>query len=92
MLDAQRREFDAQKRLQLGYEIQRYLLGVGNTSPGSTLPPAVHARLDYAAPGGGGISWPYLKHRTSFPWFGSAYLASCVWIDKSDPSYSGRPA
>ncbi len=87
MLDAQRREFDIDARKQLGYDIQRYLLGVTNQEA-----PAAHVRLDYATPGGGSISWPYLKNRVSFPWFGSSYWSANVWIDQNDPSYSGRPS
>ncbi|HET9476320.1 MAG TPA: ABC transporter substrate-binding protein, partial [Dehalococcoidia bacterium] len=86
MLDDQRREFDIEKRKALGYDIQRYLLGI--TNPES---PVAHARLDYAAPGGGTISWPYLKNRVTFPWFGNSQWTANVWIDQDDPSYSGRP-
>ncbi len=90
MLDDQRREFNIDKRKQLGYDIQRYLLGVGNTNPGSTFPPAVHARLDYIAPYAAFIYWPYLKNPVDFPWFGNTYWFANAWIDKSDPSYQGR--
>jgi ABC-type transport system substrate-binding protein len=86
MLDAQRREFDVDARRQIGYDIQRYLLGV--TDPAAK---AAHSRLDYATPGGGSISWPYLKNRLSYPWFGNSYWTASVWIDKNDASFSGRP-
>jgi ABC-type transport system substrate-binding protein len=86
MLDAQRREFDIDARRAIGYDIQRYLLGL--TDPVAT---AAHVRLDYATPGGGSISWPYLKNRVSYPWFGNSQWSSNVWIDQNDPSYSGRP-
>ncbi len=86
MLDDQRREFDGEKRKQLGYDIQRYLLGVTNPEA-----PAANVRVDYAAPGGGSISWPYLKNRVTFPWFGNSQWTANVWIDQNDPSYSGRP-
>jgi hypothetical protein len=85
MLDDQRREFDIEKRKELGYQIQRYLLGVTNPEA-----PAAHNRIDYAAPGGGSISWPYLKNRITFPWFGNSQWTANVWIDQNDPSYSGR--
>ena len=91
MLDAQRREFDNDKRRQIGYDIQHYLLGVGNTSPGSTFPPAVHARLDYIAPNLAFINWPYLKNRVNFPWFGSNHWSAEIWMDRNDPSFGGRP-
>lgn len=85
MLDAQRAEFDFDKRQQLGYDIQRYLLGVTNKEA-----PAAHVRPNYAAPGGGAISWPYYKNRVSFPWFGNSYWGANIWLDKNDPSYQGR--
>lgn len=87
LLDAQRREFDVDKRRDLGYQIQRYILGVTKKDAPGTL-----CRIEYAAPGGGSISWPYLKNRTSWPWFGNQYWAANIWIDKNDPSYSGRPS
>jgi len=85
MLEDQRREFDASKRRALGYDIQKYLLG--ETKQDS---PAALVRIEYAAPGGGSISWPYLKNRTSFPWFGNSYWNAEYWLDKSEPSYRGR--
>jgi len=86
LLDAQRREFDFDKRRQIGYDIQRYLLGVTNPEA-----PAAHVRIDYAAPGGGSIAWTYLKNRVTFPWFGNSQWLANVWIDKNDRTYSGRP-
>ena len=86
LLDDQRREFDIERRRQLGYQIQRHLLGVTNPEA-----PAAHARVDYAAPGGGGIAWPYLQNRVGFPWFGNSYWNANLWIDQSDDSYRGRP-
>ena len=86
LLDDQRAEFDPARRLQLGYDIQKYLLGETDPMADGAL-----CRLDYAAPGGGGISWNYYKNRTSWPWFGNQYWAAQTWFDKTDPSYSGRP-
>ena len=88
MLEAQRREFDIDARKVLGDQIQRYLLG----REGDGMQPGAHARIDYATPYTATISWPYLKNRTAFPWFGNSYWSANVWIDKSDPSYSGRPS
>ena len=85
LLDDQRQEFDPDRRLDLGYQIQRYVLGI--TDPES---PAANARIDYASPGGGTIAWPYVKNRTGWPWFGNNYWTAEVWFDKSDPSYQGR--
>ncbi len=87
LLDRQRTEFDIETRRQTGYEIQRYLMGI--TDPEA---PAANLRLDYATPGGGGVSWPYFKNRTSWPWFGNQYWVSQAWFDKNDPSFQGRPS
>lgn len=86
LLDNQRREFDNEARKQIGYDIQRYLLGV--TDPEAL---GAHNRIDYACPGGGGIAWPYIKNRSSWPWFGNQYWVAQTWFDKSDPSFDGRP-
>jgi peptide/nickel transport system substrate-binding protein len=86
LLDAQRAEFDFDTRLDLGYQIQRYLLGLTNPEAD-----AAHVRPNYAAPGGGTISWPYFKNRVSFPWFGNSYWNANIWLDQIDPSYQGRP-
>jgi len=85
MLEDQRREFNVDKRRALGYDIQRYLLGETKQDA-----PAALTRLEYAAPGGGTISWPYMKNRSSFPWFGNSYWGAEVWLDQSDPTYQGR--
>ncbi len=86
LLDAQRREFDADRRRELGYEIQRYLLGVKGDKP------ACYARLDYAAFITSGVSWPYYKNRVTFPMiFGNSQWYANVWLDRDDPSYEGRP-
>jgi hypothetical protein len=86
LLDDQRKEFDIEKRKQIGYDIQRYLLGITKKDA-----PAANLRLDYACPGGGGITWPYFKNRTGWPWFGNQYWACEVWFDKNDPSFADRP-
>lgn len=85
LLDAQRAEFNFERRLDLGYQIQRRLLGI--EAPDA---PAAHVRPTYAAPGGGTISWPYYKNRSSFPWFGNSHWNANIWMDKNDPSYEGR--
>jgi peptide/nickel transport system substrate-binding protein len=87
LLDAQRREFDYEKRRELGYQIQRYLLGL----EGDGLQRGAHARSDYATPRTASVSWPYFKNRVTFPWFGSSYWSANVWLDKNDESYRGRP-
>ncbi len=86
LLDAQRREFNAERRRQLGYDIQRHLLGVKGDKP------SAYARLDYAAFITSGVSWPYLKNRVTFPMiFGNSHWNANVWLDRDDPSYEGRP-
>ncbi len=87
LLDAQRKEFDYQKRLQLGYQIQRYMLGL----QGDGLQKGAHARIDYAAPFLSAVSWPYYKNRVAFPWFGSSYWFAETWLDQKDASLRGRP-
>ena len=85
LLEAQRSEFDEDARLQIGYDLQRYVLG--DTNPEA---PGAHCRIDYASPGGGTIAWPYVKNRTGWPWFGNNYWTAELWFDKNDPSFAGR--
>jgi len=88
LLDAQRREFDIDKRRQLGYQIQRYLLGL----EGEGMQKGAHARVDYATPYLAIVTWPYVKNSVFFPWFGNSYWTSNVWLNKNDPTFRGRPA
>jgi peptide/nickel transport system substrate-binding protein len=88
LLDAQRKEFDYERRRELGYQIQRYILG----QEGDGMQPGAHARVDYATPYLAIVTWPYVKNSVFFPWFGSSYWSSNVWLDKNDESYRGRPA
>ena len=88
MLDAQRAQFNIDERRKLGYQIQRYLLGL----EGNGLQKGAHARVDYIAPYLSSVSWPYFKNRVAFPWFGSSYWQSNVWLNKNDASFHGRPA
>jgi len=80
LLDAQRAEFDFQKRQQLGYEIQRYLLD------------KVVARLDWVAFTERTTMWPYRRNHKHEPWMGLTYRWANEWLDKTDPTYQGRPA
>ncbi len=88
LLDAQRREFDIEKRRQLGYQIQRYILGL----EGEGMQKGAHARVDYATPYLAIVTWPYVKNSVFFPWFGNSYWTSNVWLNKNDPTFHGRPA
>ena len=76
---------DVERRKQLGYEIQRYILGQPNKEA-----PGALCRLDYVAPAGGYIIWPYVKNATTWPWFGNSYWLSQVWLDKSNAEFHGR--
>ena len=93
LLDAQRREFDEEKRREIGFQIQRYLLGVKPDGSGPLdLRPntAAFARLDYATLIGASVSWPYYKNRYTFPWFGNNHWMANYWLDRSDPSFGSR--
>jgi len=96
LLDAQRREFDEDARREIGYQIQRMILGMkpDGSGPAENLAPtsAAHARLDYATLVTAGVSWPYYRNRTGWPWFGNNHWGANQWLDKDDPSYSGRQA
>ncbi|MBI1885769.1 MAG: hypothetical protein HYS09_05590 [Chloroflexi bacterium] len=90
LLDAQRAEFNLEKRQQLGYRIQRYILGVDKF--GNFIDkPGILARVDYASLITADLSWPYYKNRTTWPWFGNNHWLANVWLDKSDPTFQGRP-
>jgi peptide/nickel transport system substrate-binding protein len=88
LLDKQRAEFDYEARREIGYEIQRYILGL----EGDGMQDGAHARVDYATPHLAIVTWPYVKNPVFFPWFGSSYWQSNVWLDRNDPSYGNRPA
>ncbi|MDO8614006.1 MAG: ABC transporter substrate-binding protein [Dehalococcoidia bacterium] len=94
LLDAQRREFDEDARREIGYQIQRMLLGMkpDGSGPAETLATtsAAHARLDYATLVTAGVSWPYYRNRYGWPWFGNNHWGANVWLDRDDPSYEGR--
>jgi peptide/nickel transport system substrate-binding protein len=78
MLDAQRAEFDLEKRRQLGYDIQNYLLD------------DVLARLDWLAQVWRGCTWPYLRNYLPEPWFGFSFRIANYWLDRTHPTYEGR--
>ena len=88
LLDAQRTEFDIDARREIGYTIQRYILGL----EGDGMQKGAHARVDYGTPYLAIVTWPYVKNPVFFPWFGSSYWQANAWLDKNDPSFRGRPA
>jgi len=79
MLDAQREEFDQDRRRELVYEIQRYLLD------------NVVARLDWVGQISRSTRWPYLKNHRYAPWMGDLYCKADLWLDSNDPTFRGRP-
>ena len=93
MLEAQRAEFDEDARREIGFQIQRYLLGVKPDGSGPlalTPDTAAFARLDYATLITAGVFWPYYKNSYTFPWFGNNHWAANQWLDQDDPSFQGR--
>jgi peptide/nickel transport system substrate-binding protein len=80
MLEAQREEFDQERRKELVYDIQRYLMD------------NVVARLDWVSDVSRGVRWPYVKNRWYSLWYGDTYQQVHCWLDSTDPSYEGRPA
>ncbi|MCH7835883.1 MAG: ABC transporter substrate-binding protein [Chloroflexi bacterium] len=93
MLDAQRAEFDEDTRREIGFQIQRYLLGVKPDGSGPLeLKPdtAAFARLDYATLITASVSWPYYKNNYTWPWFGNNHWITNQWLDQNDPTFEGR--
>jgi len=80
MLEDQRNEFDSEKRRQMVYDIQNYLLD------------NVAARLDWISEIDVGTRWPYVKNQQYAPWFGDTFSKADVWLDHNDPTFQGRPA
>jgi len=80
MIDAQREEFDRERRRELVYDIQRYLLD------------KVVARLDWISENDRGTIWPYLKNQQYAPWYGDLFSKADVWLDSNAPTFQGRPA
>jgi len=78
MLEAQRREFDEERRRDLLLKIQRYLLD------------NVLARLDYVTPINLWVAWPYYRNFRPSPFFGESFWLANSWLDRDDPSYRER--
>ncbi|MGB6837183.1 MAG: ABC transporter substrate-binding protein [Dehalococcoidia bacterium] len=79
LLDAQRIEFDYEKRRQIGLELQHYLLD------------EVNADLKYGNQNEQDMYWNYVRNPWIWNWYGSSYLFANTWIDQNAPSYAGRP-
>jgi peptide/nickel transport system substrate-binding protein len=80
MLEEQRREFDLERRQQLVYDIQHYLLD------------KVVARPDWVSDTYRGMRWPYVKNRWYSAWYGDTFQQADTWLDSTDPTFQGRPA
>jgi len=78
LLEAQRREFDYERRRELVRDIQFYLLE------------KVLARLDYVTPTNLWVAWPYYRNFQPSPFFGESFRLANAWIDREDPSYKDR--
>lgn len=78
MLEAQRQEFDFDRRRELGLNIQHFLLD------------RVNARLEYANPVGRALNWQYVKNAFTSTWLGDNFRFADVWLDRADPSIEGR--
>ncbi len=79
LLEAQRREFDRERRRQLILDIQRYLLD------------NVLARLDYVTPTILWVAWPHYRNFRPSPFFGESFWLANAWLDPQVPSYQDRP-
>jgi len=80
LLDAQRIEFDYEKRRQIGLEIQNYLLD------------EVNCRIEYVNQLVHNVNWNYLKNFFQSTWYGMTYMFANTWLDADDPAFVGRPA
>jgi ABC-type transport system substrate-binding protein len=80
MLDAQRAEFDAEARRELGVDIQEYLLA------------NVNARLEYLAPVRRRLAWGYVRNYRLPMWYGSDFDLADTWLDTSHAAWVGRRA
>ncbi len=78
MLEAQRREFDFDRRRELGLNAQHYLLD------------RVNARIEYVCPIGRWVHWSYVKNAFWSTWMGDNFRFADVWLDHGDPAFAGR--
>ena len=80
MLEAERGEMEYERRRQLGFEIQRYLLD-------KVMPMAVWVSTINRT-----VEWSYRKNVSPTPWHDAGFHRADEWLDMSDPTWQGRPA
>ena len=82
MLEAQRVEFDFEKRQQIGLDIQYYLLD------------EVLAQLPYISEWDRNLRWNYLRNTKvgTWTWHGMGHWYANMWLDHNDPTWAGRSA
>jgi ABC-type transport system substrate-binding protein len=79
-LEQQREEFDYEKRRDIGFQIQERLM--------TEIVPGARYFNDI----GRTLRWPYVMNGRQWPWFGVAYWYANVWLDSTNPDFSGRPS
>lgn len=82
MLEAQRVEFDFEKRHQIGLDMQHYLLE------------EVLAQLQYISEWDRNLRWNYVRNAKlgGWTWHGMGHWYANMWLDHNDPTWAGRPA
>jgi len=80
MLEAERGEMEYERRRQLGFEIQDYLLD-------KVMPMAVWVSTINRS-----VEWSYRKNVPVTPWHDAGFHRADEWLDTSDPTWQGRPA
>jgi peptide/nickel transport system substrate-binding protein len=80
MLDAEQDEMDFEKRRQLGFEIQDYLLD------------KVVAMPIWMSTVNSNVDWSYYWNAWRTPWFDAGFHRADFWFDMNDPTWQGRPA
>jgi len=80
LLDSQRAEFDVEKRRQLGFDTQRYLMD------------KVVARLDWVSQINRTTNWPYGKNGRTMVWYGNMFHLASQWLDATHADFRGRPS
>ncbi len=80
LLEAQRAEFDIERRHEIGFEIQHYLLD------------ELHPRLEWLSPSQPSTRWAYGRNNRPQPWFGNNFHFANGWMDHGHPDFGGRSA